>query len=187
MIIITCLSIHSYYIFFFSSRRRHTRCSRDWSSDVCSSDLHELRHQVFFKQPFTAARPGVVAAMARVKDHDRQGRAGLSCGKLFSRGRRELLRSGCLSGSPCLLRGRRRGLQHIRQQHFAAFGEDRIKIETALRRREDELRHAVLVVKTELADVGGVKLESLLERLEGPLPPKHHPHSGLRGSAHREL
>src|SRR5207245_5183309 len=27
------------YIFFFSSRRRHTRCYRDWSSDVCSSDL----------------------------------------------------------------------------------------------------------------------------------------------------
>src|SRR5207245_6834594 len=24
----------------FSSRRRHTRCYRDWSSDVCSSDLH---------------------------------------------------------------------------------------------------------------------------------------------------
>src|SRR6266550_2196751 len=30
-------------LFFFSSRRRHTRCSRDWSSDVCSSDLFELR------------------------------------------------------------------------------------------------------------------------------------------------
>src|SRR5690606_40280649 len=27
------------FIFFFSSRRRHTRFSRDWSSDVCSSDL----------------------------------------------------------------------------------------------------------------------------------------------------
>src|SRR2546429_5338955 len=27
-------------VFFFSSRRRHTRCSRDWSSDVCSSDLY---------------------------------------------------------------------------------------------------------------------------------------------------
>src|SRR5438128_9137415 len=26
--------------FFFSSRRRHTRCYRDWSSDVCSSDLY---------------------------------------------------------------------------------------------------------------------------------------------------
>src|SRR2546429_3779885 len=30
--------------FFFSSRRRHTRCSRDWSSDVCSSDLIAHRH-----------------------------------------------------------------------------------------------------------------------------------------------
>src|SRR2546429_6803993 len=29
--------------FFFSSRRRHTRCSRDWSSDVCSSDLALLK------------------------------------------------------------------------------------------------------------------------------------------------
>src|SRR5437870_11417343 len=27
------------YFFFFSSRRRHTRWPRDWSSDVCSSDL----------------------------------------------------------------------------------------------------------------------------------------------------
>src|SRR3712207_5791810 len=27
------------YVFFFSSRRRHTRYWRDWSSDVCSSDL----------------------------------------------------------------------------------------------------------------------------------------------------
>src|ERR1039458_2798925 len=28
--------------FFFSSRRRHTRCLSDWSSDVCSSDLFTL-------------------------------------------------------------------------------------------------------------------------------------------------
>src|SRR5438105_12690824 len=28
-----------YIYFFFSSRRRHTRSTRDWSSDVCSSDL----------------------------------------------------------------------------------------------------------------------------------------------------
>src|SRR5690606_39496348 len=37
------------YIFFFSSRRRHTRFSRDWSSDVCSSDLfpdaYEKKHR----------------------------------------------------------------------------------------------------------------------------------------------
>src|SRR5690606_40001739 len=30
------------FFFFFSSRRRHTRFSRDWSSDVCSSDLGSL-------------------------------------------------------------------------------------------------------------------------------------------------
>src|SRR5262245_27343492 len=30
------------YLFFFSSRRRHTRCLSDWSSDVCSSDLWGL-------------------------------------------------------------------------------------------------------------------------------------------------
>src|SRR6266542_2857418 len=32
-------SPQSYCCFFFSSRRRHTSCYRDWSSDVCSSDL----------------------------------------------------------------------------------------------------------------------------------------------------
>src|SRR5690625_5732116 len=33
---LTCESLR---VFFFSSRRRHTRWPRDWSSDVCSSDL----------------------------------------------------------------------------------------------------------------------------------------------------
>src|SRR5690554_8024617 len=34
--------------FFFSSRRRHTRCGRDWSSDVCSSDLgNGFAHDLF--------------------------------------------------------------------------------------------------------------------------------------------
>src|SRR3989442_4493903 len=40
---ISSLTLRSAYrvvlFFFFSSRRRHTRCGRDWSSDVCSSDL----------------------------------------------------------------------------------------------------------------------------------------------------
>src|SRR5206468_7920890 len=37
-----CIGLCSYsfcFFFFFSSRRRHTRSDRDWSSDVCSSDL----------------------------------------------------------------------------------------------------------------------------------------------------
>src|SRR5437870_9016986 len=33
-------------MFFFSSRRRHTRWPRDWSSDVCSSDLMHLNQPV---------------------------------------------------------------------------------------------------------------------------------------------
>src|SRR3989449_7858891 len=38
--------------FFFSSRRRHTRCSRDWSSDVCSSDLcHRLELLLLHPRP----------------------------------------------------------------------------------------------------------------------------------------
>src|SRR5690606_40721466 len=35
--------VYSFRCFFFSSRRRHTRFSRDWSSDVCSSDLFVLK------------------------------------------------------------------------------------------------------------------------------------------------
>src|SRR5437899_6375203 len=31
-----------FFLFFFSSRRRHTRCLSDWSSDVCSSDLDKI-------------------------------------------------------------------------------------------------------------------------------------------------
>src|SRR5699024_11985756 len=33
--------------FFFSSRRRHTRSKRDWSSDVCSSDLIDVLAGLF--------------------------------------------------------------------------------------------------------------------------------------------
>src|SRR5437870_11516960 len=33
-----------FWFFFFSSRRRHTRWPRDWSSDVCSSDLGNVKN-----------------------------------------------------------------------------------------------------------------------------------------------
>src|SRR5690242_21194833 len=33
-----------FFVFFFSSRRRHTRLTCDWSSDVCSSDLYSASH-----------------------------------------------------------------------------------------------------------------------------------------------
>src|SRR5204862_1305164 len=37
-----CIYYYREFFFFFSSRRRHTRSLRDWSSDVCSSDLSPL-------------------------------------------------------------------------------------------------------------------------------------------------
>src|SRR5690606_6237287 len=46
--------------FFFSSRRRHTRFSRDWSSDVCSSDLLPERGQLLHLA--AAGPPGVEVA-----------------------------------------------------------------------------------------------------------------------------
>src|SRR5690606_40136930 len=59
------------FTFFFSSRRRHTRFSRDWSSDVCSSDLctyasgryTRIREQ--FNVPL-AAFEGIQAPLARL-------------------------------------------------------------------------------------------------------------------------
>src|SRR3712207_7806377 len=43
-------------IFFFSSRRRHTRYWRDWSSDVCSSDLNLGDHLHYQPQPSALAQ-----------------------------------------------------------------------------------------------------------------------------------
>src|SRR2546428_12755240 len=64
--------------FFFSSRRRHTRSDRDWSSDVCSSDLVEdeiaeaLGAEVrAVHQPVEGAGPEPVAAAERVSRHGR--------------------------------------------------------------------------------------------------------------------
>src|SRR5215469_18464379 len=48
-----------FIFFFFSSRRRHTRSLRDWSSDVCSSDLlREKPPDVLFLDIQMPARDG---------------------------------------------------------------------------------------------------------------------------------
>src|SRR5438874_11698280 len=71
-------------MFFFSSRRRHTRSLRDWSSDVCSSDLTLLVEQHDFasgrpgskimlldkKRPFTAA--GTLARNRNARSEERR-------------------------------------------------------------------------------------------------------------------
>src|SRR5439155_13634234 len=57
-------------IFFFSSRRRHTRWPRDWSSDVCSSDLEEVRdvvHLIFETFDRVGTKQGLLNELARNK------------------------------------------------------------------------------------------------------------------------
>src|SRR3712207_7551632 len=49
------------YFFFFSSRRRHTRYWRDWSSDVCSSDLGYPPAREVDAQPVVVELVGALA------------------------------------------------------------------------------------------------------------------------------
>src|SRR5216683_8220596 len=48
------MEVFEYMHFFFSSRRRHTRSDRDWSSDVCSSDLMDSERRHAPRYPFIA-------------------------------------------------------------------------------------------------------------------------------------
>src|SRR5205814_6416720 len=61
--------------FFFSSRRRHTRCLSDWSSDVCSSDLvtlsagiSDITHAVSAEQLFRFADGALYWSKAKGRD-----------------------------------------------------------------------------------------------------------------------
>src|SRR5262245_63343722 len=67
--------------FFFSSRRRHTRCLSDWSSDVCSSDLDvggrlSLNHIERSGQFLRRDRPPTSPAGHRVRLRRRPGNHG---------------------------------------------------------------------------------------------------------------
>src|SRR3989442_7869054 len=83
-------------LFFFSSRRRHTRCGRDWSSDVCSSDLACLR------QPH-GGPDGAERQAARPRRAHRDGvlRRGPCHGARRHRGRRWGREAGDRDGAAC--------------------------------------------------------------------------------------
>src|SRR5207253_8609952 len=57
------------FFFFFSSRRRHTRWPRDWSSDVCSSDLHHRQNEhkflFFFEFGYELRCPDLACRIVR--------------------------------------------------------------------------------------------------------------------------
>src|SRR5690606_39925736 len=88
--------------FFFSSRRRHTRFSRDWSSDVCSSDLNfqvmiDFAHnpkgymaiEDFLGNIDSPHKIGIIAGVGDRRDEDIK-----ECGKIAGRMRSEERRVG---------------------------------------------------------------------------------------------
>src|SRR5947199_6539116 len=71
--------------FFFSSRRRHTRCLSDWSSDVCSSDLAfqvlAQRSSTFSSSSFSSSTTSlfeITSPVAKLPDR-KSGRVGKEC------------------------------------------------------------------------------------------------------------
>src|SRR5207249_5021249 len=63
--------------FFFSSRRRHTRSKRDWSSDVCSSDLDAVARREERGGRLSIVRFDLAAVRKREQARDsRQRRVG---------------------------------------------------------------------------------------------------------------
>src|SRR5258707_6626720 len=76
MVLVVEDEVQREYVFFFSSRRRHTRYWRDWSSDVCSSDLkaaqgaHAAAREASSISAKAAARAaGHAVATAHMADH----------------------------------------------------------------------------------------------------------------------
>src|SRR5436305_9441154 len=66
--------------YFFSSRRRHTSCGRDWSSDVCSSDLADHRSN---KSGYDKTGPGRLPDLLDLWSARRLKEAGADCVKIL--------------------------------------------------------------------------------------------------------
>src|SRR5699024_11560290 len=105
--------------FVFSSRRRHTRSKRDWSSDVCSSDLGQnaqnikvgntLSNDQFLHEKFDymITNPPYGVEWKPAKDRSEERRVGKECrsrGARDGRNRRstEAVRGGGVGGSTCI-------------------------------------------------------------------------------------
>src|SRR5256886_11853560 len=98
------------FIFFFSSRRRHTRFDCDWSSDVCSSDLelggirailecqkaarlvgqNQLPHDRSARRPASAPRPRRVHERSEEHTSELQSQSNLVCRLLLEKKKNSL-------------------------------------------------------------------------------------------------
>src|SRR5205809_5030891 len=73
--------------FVVSSRRRHTRCSRDWSSDVCSSDLTASRlcgKDEMLKPSYSLSENGQDARVSMLTGRATSHKATLSTSKTYT-------------------------------------------------------------------------------------------------------
>src|SRR5690625_3041290 len=67
------MSHYGMFFFFFSSRRRHTRWPRDWSSDVCSSDLPGSPYlPTAARPPYSGGTKLMNLLSSHLGDHQRQ-------------------------------------------------------------------------------------------------------------------
>src|SRR5207249_5291103 len=88
---IVCVLLYRFVLFFFfSSRRRHTRSKRDWSSDVCSSDLTatgalavqvggDIYNNVFFKSVHNGSQNPAVDTIPAGAARSEERRVGKEC------------------------------------------------------------------------------------------------------------
>src|SRR5690606_39735252 len=95
-------------LFFFSSRRRHTRFSRDWSSDVCSSDLVFTGFDEFLLHDMDVLLVGGrVRGMVPTGQHELEGRVQMISGKgkVLLPGLVEIGRASCRERAWIAVRG----------------------------------------------------------------------------------
>src|SRR5690606_40581676 len=92
-------------VFFFSSRRRHTRFSRDWSSDVCSSDLaadteYDWPYYGQLMGAWFASHPAIQQATVRNEDraHAATAHLGTSWTRTDERSEERRVGKECRSG-----------------------------------------------------------------------------------------
>src|SRR5437899_12535832 len=84
--------------FFFSSRRRHTRCLSDWSSDVCSSDLYAYRsslNRTMVNHLEAKAQMLMRTVDLRPDDRSEERRVGKECRSRWSPDQKKKKRQRC--------------------------------------------------------------------------------------------
>src|SRR5437660_10379233 len=99
-------------MFFFASRRRHTRWPRDWSSDVCSSDLNKAIANILFEtadlleidgqdsfriRSYRNAAQAIENHSHQIKDRSEERRVGKECRSRWFRC--PIQKSNCIKNS----------------------------------------------------------------------------------------